>query len=213
MAVGDYIDPVPYPYVVIGTESTTYAELTVADYETSPPYLTETLYHFTAIADGRLLFIYYAGCWNYTNEAASTQGTAYVKIYKNGNPYGLEHSIPYTEDYPFFVDIIDFEEGDEIEFYGKYVGGLSGDAVEVAQIFAFDTNYIYGITRDANGDPIGNCIVNLHLASTSELVQSIYSNSDGSFAFYVGDSVTEYFIIAFGTGVQGITDDNLTGVA
>lgn len=72
-----------------------------------------------------------------------------------------------------------------------------------------------GVTRDANGNPLGNCTVCLFRTSNKKFIEEKTSDVNGNFSFSVIQG-TEYFIRAHKDGtpnVFGTTDDNLTGEA
>lgn len=72
---------------------------------------------------------------------------------------------------------------------------------------------ITGITKDSLGNVLGNCEVML-FRSDNEMIQSVGdSDSNGSYTFYVGASLS-YYIVAYKSGspdVAGTTVNSLTG--
>lgn len=75
--------------------------------------------------------------------------------------------------------------------------------------------YITGVTRDANGNPLGSCIIWLFKTSDKAYREEKISDVDGNYEFEVTDNATEYFIRTHKDGVPnvfGTTDRNLKGV-
>lgn len=76
------------------------------------------------------------------------------------------------------------------------------------------TYTISGVTRDANGNPLSNCVVWLFRTNDKLFVEQTTSDANGNYSFTVNDNMTEYFVRAHKDGtpsVFGTTDDNLTG--
>jgi len=75
------------------------------------------------------------------------------------------------------------------------------------------TLQIGGITRDATGAILPNCVVNLFLTAGNVFVSSTTSAADGSFTFYLSSSVPQYFLVGYLAGspdVEGTTVNTLT---
>lgn len=75
--------------------------------------------------------------------------------------------------------------------------------------------FIIGVTRDANGNPLGSCIVWLFRTSDKGFVEEKTSGVDGSYSFTVGDDTMEHFVRSHKDGVPnvfGTTDRDLKGV-
>ena len=76
------------------------------------------------------------------------------------------------------------------------------------------TKLIAGVTRDANGNPLGSCTVKVHRTSDGLLAWTGTSNALGYFEAYVPDT-SNYYIVSFLAGspdVAGATDNNIAGV-
>lgn len=76
------------------------------------------------------------------------------------------------------------------------------------------TYVISGVTRDANGNALGNCIVWLFKTANKAYVEEKTSGADGNYSFVVLDNSTQYFIRSYKDGtpnVFGTTDRNLVG--
>lgn len=74
--------------------------------------------------------------------------------------------------------------------------------------------HITGVTRDANGNPLGSCTVWLFRTSDKAYIGVTVSNGNGDYSFNSPDNTTEYFIRAYKDGVPnvfGTTDRNLVG--
>jgi hypothetical protein len=72
---------------------------------------------------------------------------------------------------------------------------------------------ITGLTRDASGNPLGGCTVELYLTSTGALVNTVTSDSGGWYAIqtpYTG----QHYVVAYKAGSpdrSGTTVNTLTG--
>lgn len=94
------------------------------------------------------------------------------------------------------------------------VTGTYGDYGYISE-GVFIKYYIVGVTRDADGNPLGSCTVWLFRTLDKSFVEEKTSGGDGSYSFLVLDDVTEYFIRAYKDGVPnvfGTTDRDLKGV-
>lgn len=72
---------------------------------------------------------------------------------------------------------------------------------------------ISGVTRDATGAALGNCIVMLFNQATKALEQTVTSDASGNYSFTV-DKTASYFDVAYKAGspdVFGTTANTLTG--
>ena len=88
------------------------------------------------------------------------------------------------------------------------------DSVAVGTYTALSAYTITGITRDANGTPLGNCTVWLFRTSDKAFIAETTSDASGNYSFSVSDNTTQYFVRAFKDGtpnVFGTTDKNLVG--
>ena len=91
------------------------------------------------------------------------------------------------------------------ETYGDY--GYISTGVIVGYTIA-------GVTRDAQGNPLGGCTVWMFKTSEKSFYGEQVSDELGNYSFEVYDTVSEYFIHAFKDGtpnVFGSTDRNLKG--
>jgi len=73
---------------------------------------------------------------------------------------------------------------------------------------------ITGITRDANGTPLGSSTVWLFRTSDKAFIAATTSDASGNYSFTVSDTTTQYFVRAYKDGtpnVFGTTDKNLVG--
>jgi hypothetical protein len=81
---------------------------------------------------------------------------------------------------------------------------------------AAEQHLISGVTRDAGGAPLGNCVVECFQTSTNALVDRFVSDAFGNFALTVAAPYTgiNYFLVAYKPGspdVAGTTVNTLTG--
>lgn len=94
--------------------------------------------------------------------------------------------------------------------------GTSGDYDYCLNLKTY-TDVVYhitGVTRDANGNPLGGCTVWLFKASDKSFQQETTSDVNGNYSFTVLDDVTQYFIRSHKDGtpnIFGTTDRNLVG--
>ncbi len=74
---------------------------------------------------------------------------------------------------------------------------------------------IVGLCVDNVGLPVAGATVELWLSTGEVFMESQLSGPGGQYAFWVMDSTTPYFVVAFKTAPQsaGITVRNLVGVA
>lgn len=73
---------------------------------------------------------------------------------------------------------------------------------------------IAGISRDANGNPLGACTVMLFETGTDRLAQKVVSDAGGVFGFSVSDQSTRYYAVFYRAGVpdvSGATVNTLVG--
>lgn len=74
---------------------------------------------------------------------------------------------------------------------------------------------IGGVTRDSTGTILGTCVVKLYYTSNDLEIAQVTSDGSGNYAFWVGDSVTNYYVVAYKAGapdVAGTTLNTLKGV-
>ena len=75
------------------------------------------------------------------------------------------------------------------------------------------TWYITGVTRDSNGNPLGNCVVLLYKTSDNSYCGTVTSDSDGNYKISIPALNINYFLVSFKSGspdVMGTTDNNIT---
>jgi len=92
---------------------------------------------------------------------------------------------------------------------------ISGD-IDIENLDLGAVFPISGVTRDANGNPLGGCTVWLFRTSDKAYMDEKTSDENGNYTFYVTDTTTQYFIRAHKDGtpnVFGTTERNLVGVA
>lgn len=73
---------------------------------------------------------------------------------------------------------------------------------------------IFGVTKDLNSAPLGNCVVSLFFTLGGIFYQQITSDASGNYSFQVQPS-TNYFAVAYLAGspdVTGATLNTLQGV-
>lgn len=81
--------------------------------------------------------------------------------------------------------------------------------------YAIILYYVTGVTRDADGNPLGGCTVWLFRTSDKKFIEEKISDGNGVYYFLVGDTTTEFFIRAYKDdtpNVFGTTDRDLVGV-
>ena len=71
-----------------------------------------------------------------------------------------------------------------------------------------------GVTRDANGNPLGNCTVTLYRALDNSVVDIIVSDGSGNFSFSLAPTSGTYYYRAVDLTnlLVGTTLSNLVGV-
>lgn len=74
--------------------------------------------------------------------------------------------------------------------------------------------HIAGVTRDANGNPLGGCTVCLFKSSDKTFTKETTSDVNGAYSFNCSDDTTQFFVRSYKDGVPnvfGTTDDDLVG--
>lgn len=115
-----------------------------------------------------------------------------------------------------FTNFYNYTSGDGlVEVWMKYVTGgeMHEDYFRIATGLYSPGVTLSGVTRDANGNPLGGCTVWLFKTSDKNFVAETTSDANGNYSFEVVSGV-KYFIRAHKDGtpnVFGTTDDNLSG--
>ncbi len=76
------------------------------------------------------------------------------------------------------------------------------------------TSQVAGITKDANGNPLGGCTVHLFKTADDSKVAAAISDANGNYSFNT-NPVDLYYVVAYLAGspdVAGTTVNTLTGV-
>ena len=71
-----------------------------------------------------------------------------------------------------------------------------------------------GVTRDANGVPLGGCVVELYRTDTDERLLTTVSDANGNYLFTNARPLVAHYVRAYKAGspdVMGTTVDTLTG--
>jgi hypothetical protein len=80
-----------------------------------------------------------------------------------------------------------------------------------------ERHLIPGVTRDAGGNPLGNCVVECFQTSTNTLIDRTVSDANGNFTISATTAPyggLTYFLVAYKPGspdVAGTTVNTLTG--
>lgn len=70
---------------------------------------------------------------------------------------------------------------------------------------------ISGITRDANGNPLGGCTVLVYITGSDRLYTKVVSDAGGNWRAIVGNNADTFYAVSFdATGqISGATANNL----
>jgi hypothetical protein len=74
---------------------------------------------------------------------------------------------------------------------------------------------IIGTTRDANGNPLGSCVVRGFLTTTNQFVRQMTSDGAGYYEFCSENSGVSHYLVAYLVGspdVEGTTVNTLQPV-
>lgn len=72
-----------------------------------------------------------------------------------------------------------------------------------SQPFSVKTRSITGITRDASGNPLGGCVVDLYMTATDQVQMSTVSDASGNYRFEDAGA-GPFYVVAYKAGAPDV---------